>query len=166
MNVWSEKNHVANVVIPVADAWAGDTKSHVVNMKNYKKCTFIIATGASVAATDGVITVQAGVSHASCATDIVFKYRTQIATVPDAAGSDVPTTLTTAAVTGFPMTASKAGGIYIIEVDAAVVAAGIAGGDHCSVTVTENSAGVQTGGIIAILSEPRYPQDILATVMD
>jgi len=166
MNVWSEKNHVANVVIPVADAWAGGTQSHVVNMKNYKKCTFIVATGVSAADTDGIITVQAGVSHASCAIDIVFKYRTQIAAIPDAAGSDIATTLTDATTSGFSMTAAKGGGVYIIEVDAAIVAAGISGGDHCSVTVTEATSGAQTGCILAILSEPRYPQDILATVMD
>jgi len=112
------------------------------------------------------VTVQAGVSNAVCATDIVFKYRTQIAAVPPAAGSDVPSALTTAAVTGFAMTAAKGGGVYIIEVNAADVAAGIAGGDHCAVTVTEDSAGAQTACVIAILSEPRYAQDVLATAID
>ena len=166
MNVFSEKNKIVNVLIPVADAWAGDVQSDVVNLENYNKCTFIIATGVSAANTDGVVTVQAGVSNAVCATDIVFKYRTQIAAVPPADGSDIPSTLTDATVTGFAMTAAKGGGVYIIEVNAADVAAGIAGGDHCAVTVTEDSAGAQTACVIAILSEPRYAQDVLATAID
>lgn len=164
MNVWSEQNKVVNAVIPVADAWNGDVTSDIINMENYNKCTFIIATGASAASTDGVVTVNAGTT--TPATAITFKYRTQIAAAVPNAGSDVPSALTAATTSGFAMTASKAGGVYIIEVDAAVVAAAGTAYDHVSCTVTENSAGAQTGCIIAILSEPRYPQAILATAID
>lgn len=164
MNVWSEYNKVVNAVIPVEDAWASNTTSDIINMENYNKCTFIIATGASAANTDGVITVNAGTT--TPATAIAFNYRTQIAAAVPDAGSDVPSALTAAAAAGFAMTASKAGGVYIIEVDAAVVAAAGTDYDHVSCTVTEDTAGAQTGCIIAILSEPRYPQAILATAID
>jgi len=165
MNVPSEKLKFVNAVIPVADAFDTATQSDFINMENYRKCTFIIATGASAAA-DGVITVQAGVSNAACATAIVFKYRTQIGAIPPAALSDVPGALTAAGVGGFVMTQSKGGGLYIIEVDAAVVAAGITNGDHCAITITEDSNVPQTACVLAILSEPRYPQDVLATAID
>jgi len=166
MNVWSEINKVVNVLDPVATAFATGV-TDIVNMKNYKKCTFIVVTGASVANTDSTLTVLAGVSNTSCATPIVFKYRTQIAAVTPAAGSDVPLTLTTAAVGGFAMIASKKGGVYIIEVDAAVVAAGGTDYDHVAVNIVEaTGSGAALGTIIAILSEPRYPQDVLATAID
>ena len=166
MNVWSEQNKVVNVLDPVATAFA-TAVTDIVNMENYNKCTFLIVTGASHANTDSVITVLAGNANDSCATAIVFKYRTQIAAVTPAAGSDVPGALTTAATAGFSMTASKKGGLYIIEVDAAVVAAAGTDFDHVAINLVEaTGSGAALGTIIAILSEPRYPQAILATAID
>ena len=168
MNVWSEKNKVVNGTIPVADAFAAGTAVHktdVVNMENYNKCTFIIATGATSTA-DGVVTVLAGNANDSCTEAITFKYRTQAAAdVPDE-GSDVPSTLTDATITGFAMTASIIGSLYIIEVDAAVVAAAGTNFDHVACHVAEDTDDPQTACIIAILSEPRYAQDVLATAID
>lgn len=63
MNVWSEKNKVVNVLDPVATAFA-TAVTDIVNMENYNKCTFIVATGASVANTDSTLTVLAGISNA------------------------------------------------------------------------------------------------------
>jgi len=164
MNVWSEQNKVVNVIIPVADAFAANVTSDIVNMENYNKCTFIIATGAT--SNDlGVVTVNAGTT--TPATAIVFKYRTQIAQADcTTAGGDVPSALTDATISGFAMSAAKVGGLYIIEVDAAVVAA--AGTDYkrVSLTVTENGSAGVTACVLAILSEPRYPQAILATAID
>jgi len=162
--LWSEGNKVVNAVIPVADAFATAVSTDVVDMADYKRCTFIVATGATSTA-NGIITVLAGVSNASCTTAIIFKYRTQIAAVPPAAGSDVPSALTAAAVTGFSMTASKAGGLYIIEVDVREVAAAGTNFDHVKLTVTEVTDAPQTACIIAILSQPRYPQGVLKTAI-
>ena len=164
MNKWSEKNKVVNVVIPVADAFAGNVTSDIVDMENYKKLTFIVATGAS-SADAGVITIKAGVSNSSCATAIVFKYRTQIGAVPPAANSDVQGALTDAEVTGFAMTASKAGGVYIIEVDAQVVAEAGINYDHVSLTVTEDGSDGVTACVLAVLSDPRYPDSVLQTAI-
>jgi len=167
--VWSEINKVVNVVDPVATCGATKT-SDVVNLENYKKCTFLVVTGASVANTDNVLTVGAGATSTGAATAIAFKYRTQIlAATPDAT-SDVPGDLTDATSTGFSMSASKKGGVYIIEVDAADVAAGTTGTtyyDHVALTLTEvTGSGAWVGTVIAILSEPRYPQAILQTAID
>ena len=164
MNKWSEKNKVVNAVIPVADAFDTAVTSDVVNMENYKKLTFLVITGATSTA-NGVITVKAGVSNSSCATAIVFKYRTQIGAVPPAADSDVQSKLSDATVSGFAMTASKAGGMYVIEVDAQIVAEAGIDYDHVSLTVTEDTNDPQTACIVAILSDPRYADAVLQTAI-
>ena len=165
MNLFSEANKIVNAIIPVADAFDTSRTTDIINLKNYRKCTFIVITGATTTA-DGVITVLAGVSNASCTTAITFKYRTQINAAPPAAASDLPGALTAAAVTGFAMTASKVGGIYIIEVDADVVAAAGTDFDHVKLTVTEDTNDPQTACVLAVLSDPRYPQAILVTAID
>ena len=164
MYKWSEKNKVVNVVIPVADAFATAVVSDVVDMENYKKLTFIVITGGTSTA-NGVITVKAGVSNSSCATAIEFKYRTQIGAVPPAANSDVQSALAEATVSGFAMTASKEGGIYIIEVDAQIVAKAGTDYDHVSLTVTEDTNDPQTACVLAVLSDPRYPDSVLQTAI-
>jgi len=166
MYVFSERHKIVNAIIPVADAWdASPAVSDIVHLENYKKCTFLIVTGATSAVVP-VVTVLAGVSNAVCATPIVFKYRTQAAAAVPGVGSDVPTALTDAAVGGFSMLGNITGGISIVEVDAAVVAAAGANFDHCALNIAENADTAQTGCVIAILSEPRYPQNILATAID
>ena len=163
--VWSEINKVVTVVDPVATAAATAT-SDIVDMENYKKCTFLVLTGASSANSDSTITILAGTSNSSCATAIVFNYRTQIAAATPDAGSDVPSALTAATTTGFAMTASKKGGLYIIEVDAQTVAAAGTDYDHVALKFTEaTGSGAILGAVVAILSEPRYPQAILPTAI-
>jgi len=166
MYVFSERHKIVNAIIPAADPFNGNIASDAVHLENYKKCTFLVVTGADSAAFN-TLTVLAGATNVAPAVAITFRYRTQIAAIPQAQGSDVSTTLTNAGVLGFPMTANRAGGLYIIEVDAAVVAAAGANFDHCALMITEDGGSVaQTACVIAILSEPRYPQDILATAID
>ena len=158
MNVWSEVNKVINATVPVADTFNGDPQSDIINMKNYNKCTFLVMTGAAADNTN-TITVQAGTTVSSCSTDIVFKYRKIVS-------GDTHGALTTATTAGFSLTASTANQYAIVEVDAAVVAA--AGTNFCCVacTVTEaGSAAAQVGCVVAILSEPRYPQAILESAI-
>jgi len=169
MNVFSETHKIVNAIIPTAaDTFTtgAGIVSDIVNMENYRKCTFIVATGAAAAAIQ-TVRVFAGVDNVVCATPITFKYRTQAAAGVPGIGSDVPTTLTDAGILGFPMISTIAGGMAIIEVDAAVVAAALAGADHCALTLVDTTLPLaQLGCVIAILSEPRYPQDILATAID
>ncbi len=171
--VWSEINKVVNAIVPAADPFASNVNSDIINMENYKKCTFIIPTG-TTSADAGVVTVKAGMDNTTgCATAISFKYRTQIASTGahTLAGGDVPSALTDATTTGFAMTAAKSGGLYIIEVDASTVCAGTTAGaasdyDHVCLTVTESDSAGHPACVLAILSEPRYPQAILQTAID
>lgn len=163
--LWSEENKIVNAVIPVADAFDGDVTSDIVDVADYKRLTFLIITGATSAA-ENVVTVLAGLSNSSCATAIIFKYRTMVGAVPPAANSDVPSALADATVSGFTMTASKAGGMYIVEVDVREVAEAGVQFDHVALLVTENGGGTaQTACVLAILSQPRYPQAILQTAI-
>ncbi|HUV85284.1 MAG TPA: hypothetical protein VMV86_06200 [Methanosarcinales archaeon] len=164
--VFSEINKVVNVVSPFLHAGATAYTSDIVNMENYKKCTFIIQVGLGAAATPGVL-VYSGLTSTGAATATAFKYRTQVAVAPPGVGSDMPITLTDATTTGFALTTATTGAVYIVEVDAAVVASALAGADHCAIAMTTGALGADlTYGILAILSEPRYPQDILATAID
>lgn len=161
--LWSEENKPIQVLTMAADVFDGDPVTDIVNVSGFKRATFIIVTGASVAA-NGVVTVLAGISNASCATAIIFKYRTQLAAVPDAAGSDVMSALTAAGVDGFTMTESKGGAMYIIEVDIREVAEGGTQYDHLALKVTEGDDVPQLACVLCILSEPRY--ETLKTAID
>lgn len=128
------------------------------HMENYKHVTFLIMTGAAADNTN-TVTVQAGNAVDSCSTDIAFKYRSIVS-------GDTYGALTAVAKTGFSFTASTANQYHIVEVDAADVAA--AGTDYDCVAVTVTEAGnktAQDGCIVAILSEPRYPQELLDTAI-
>ena len=164
--VWSEVNKIVSGLIPVADCFATGVETDIVNMENYKKCTFLVYTGATSTGST-VITVNAGASSTGAATAIAFKYRTQVAqTNATTTGGDIPGALTDATSTGFTTTISKVGGIYIIEVDASTVAAAGTNFDHCKLDADESVNSPITGCVLAILSEPRYPQAILATAID
>jgi len=172
--LWSEINHIVNVIVPVQIAGTTGlaTASDIVNMANYKKLTYIVQTGAT-SANKPTITVYAGETSTGATTAIAFNYRTQIA-VADCAtsGGDVPSDLvTTGTSAGFAMTANKAGGCYIIEVDPSTVAAADTTDqtyDHVKLVLTNDSSSgaVQLIGVLAILSEPRYPQAVLQTAID
>ena len=154
--LWSEENKPINVLKP-AEQTDADHTTDVVNLASFKRCTFLVITGAtSVNAPQ--ITVLAGLTKDSCTTAIVFNYRTQIAAAPDAAGSDVMSALTKlSATTGFTVTASKVGGMYIIEVDVREVAEGGAQFDHVALKLDKVTGhAVHIYGVLAILSQPRY----------
>jgi len=169
--LWSEINKVVNVVQPQAPsttgAFDGTVNSDIVNMENYNKCTFVMILGATSTGTTAV-TVKAGVDNSTCATACTFRYRTQISGTGGASGttgSDTPSSLSTG-VTTFTTTVSTPGGIYIVEVDASDVAAAITAGDHCKLVCTESANTPVSGCVLAVLSEPRYPQAILQTAID
>ena len=139
-------------------------------MENYKALTFLIHTGASVNNLP-TITVYGGETSTGATTAVAYKYRKMITAVPPAATSDVYSDLTTATSAGFAISASKAGAMYVIEVDPSTVAAGDSTDQtyhHVKLVMTNDGsqAAAQIYGILAILSEPRYPQAVLQTAID
>jgi len=172
--VWSEINKIVNVYDPQSETGTSGTAvtTDIVHLENYKKCTFIIHTGAS-ATKVGTVRVYGGETSTGATTAVAFKYRTQIAGTGGASGttgSDVASVLTDATSCGFDTTTEKAGGMYIIEVDPSNIAAADTTDqtyDHVKLTFTNSTeSAAQLIGMLAILSEPRYPQAILQTAID
>ena len=169
--VWSEINKVVNVIPPASQTGTtgATVTSDIVNMENYKRLTFIVQTGTSGANTP-TITVYAGETSTGATTAIAYKYRTQCLTTNTSASGDTPSELTDADSDGFAITTSITGGCYIIEVDPSTVAAADTSDqtyDHVKLVLTNSgTAAAQLYGVLAILSEPRYPQDVLQTAID
>jgi len=156
--IFSDRNKVINGLPPKADAFATAGTSDVVSMKEYNHATFLIMTGAASNA-NGVITVEACDDTTPSNTQAIpFKYRKVLS-------GDTYGDLTDATSSGYAMTASAANQYHIIEVDAADLEAGAAGYEYVRVKVTEDTDAAQYACIVVILSEPRYAQGNLGTVI-
>jgi len=153
MTLWSEENKIYNVLIPVADPWAGSTTGYGVHLENYKRLTYIIPTGVTTSGA-GVVTVNAAVSASGAGTAIAFKYRT-------CSSAGEYGTLTDS--TGLTMTMQREGMSYIVDVNVDDVAAAGTDYDYSTITITEGAQNtpVVVACVIAVLSEPRYPQATL-----
>lgn len=155
-------HHVVIGFYPVADAFATSRTTDYVSLENYRKATFIINTGDATAGTaDGVVTVLAATaSDGTGATAIAFRYRVCLSsTTVDTWGS-----LTAATSSGFSMTAGD-NVAYMIEIDAADVAAGLASADFVACKVTEATNDPILASCEIILSHPRYPQAVPITAI-
>lgn len=150
-------HHVISGVYPVADFAATSVTTDYVSLENYRKVTWFIHTADATAGTaDGTITVLAATAAAGTgATAIAFRSRTCLSsTTVDTWGA-----LTARASTGFSMTAGD-NVLYAVEVDAADVAAGLADADFVALKILEVTNDPIVGGILIILSHPRYPQAV------
>ena len=155
-------HHVVNGLYPKADAFATSGQTDFINLKNYRRLTFFIHTGDATAGTaDGVVTVQAADNAAGDnPVDIPFKYRKCLSsTTVDTWGA-----LTDAAAAGFAMDAAD-NALYAIEVLASDVEAAQPGKPFVALTVTEDTDDPIVAGILAILSGPRYPQEVPVTAI-
>lgn len=146
---------------PIADAFVttGGTAgvTDVISMKEHKMCTFLIYCGVATGGTaDGVVTVHACSTAAAAATTAIgFRYQT-ITT------GDTPSAFTTASVTGFAMTPGSSQ-IYAIYVNASDLAS--TGYEFVRLTVTQDTNDPVVAGILAILTEPRYEQEVSNTAI-
>ena len=158
--LWSEYNKVVNVISPAALTSGASTvqNTDVVNLENYKKCTFLLTFGA---AADHVaaVTVNAFSANTTGGTAIAYTYRTQLTTDTQSAATSGTT---------FNTTTGSAGATYIVEVDASTVAAAADGYDHAYMIITNSTGNITAryASCVAVLSEPRYPQAILQTAID
>ena len=142
--------HFVKGLDPVADAFAGTVYSDVIDIKNHRQVTFVVYKGVGTTGTS-TITVQAvaALSPIVAGTAIAFKYRA--ITTGDTHGD-----LTTGATTGFTTTAGSSQ-LYLIEVDCQKLAS--LGLRYLWLKAVEVVDSEVTGGILAILSEPRYSTD-------
>lgn len=150
-------HHVVNGLYPKADAFATSGATDFVSLANYRRATIFIHTGDATSGTaNGVVTVEASaVAAGTSPTAIPFKYRKCLSsTTVDTWGA-----LTDAAAAGFAMDAAD-NVLYMVEVLADEVEAAIADKPFISVKVTEDTNDPIVAGMLIILSEPRYCQDV------
>jgi len=143
-------NHVVNALPPVANAFAATVYTDVINMKDWNHIQFVIQKAAGATGT-ATITVEA-CDDVTPTNVIAVPFKYQACTTGDTFGA-----LTTVAATGFNTTAG-ANQLYKVEVDAdALIASGYGYVRLKSVEVVANAV---LGGIIAVLTEPRYWQEV------
>lgn len=155
-------HHIVNGLYPVADAFATSMTTDYVSLANYRKATFVIHTGVATGGTaNGVITVLAASDVAGTgAGAVAFKYRRcASSTTVDTWGA-----LTDVAATGLVMTVGS-NQMYEVEVTAAAVEGADPGNPFVALKVTEDSNDPVVAGVIVILSEPRYGNQVPVTAI-
>jgi hypothetical protein len=155
-------HHIVAGIYPVADAFAGGASTDIINMENYRRCTFLVITGAvEDAAVSNLVTVDAcdnvtPSNTAACA----FKHRQCVSS----ATVDTWSALTTAASTGYNFSNHADMGVnntmWLVEVTGADLEDAAAGYEFVRLTIAETVNKTILAGVIAILSDPRYPQAI------
>lgn len=148
-------NHVVNALVPVADAFAGTKYTDIINMKDFNHIQFIIQKAAGATGTSTITVEACDDVSGSNVSAVPFKY--QACTTGDTFGA-----LTDAAATGFATTAG-ADQLYKIEVDADALAA--SGYGYIRLKAVEVVNDPVLGGIVAILTEPRYGREIPETAI-
>lgn len=143
---------------PVADGFAGAAVyTDIISMKNHKHLTFLIYKGVSTGGTDdGVITVQAcddvSASHTSA---IPFRYQA-------ITSGDTPGAITAVAATGFSITPGSSQ-LYAIYVNASDLAS--SGYGYVRLKQAEVTNDPVVVGVVAILSEGKYEQEVSTTAI-
>lgn len=148
-------NHVVNALVPVADAFAGTVYTDVINMKDFNHVQFVIQKGAGAVGTS-TITIEACDDVVPTNVSAVpFKY--QVCTTGDTFSA-----LTAAEATGFDTTAG-ANQMYKVEVDSDALAA--SGYGYIRLKAVEVVNDPVLGGVVAVLTEPRYGQEVPNTAI-
>lgn len=155
--IFTQNHHFVKGLDPIADAFSGTVYSDVVKMANYHKCTFVVFCGVGATGTS-IYTVSAcDNATPSNRSAIPFQYR-EITT------GDTPGTLTAALAAGFTSTAGSSK-IIVIEVDSQALAQDGNDYEWVELKAVEVVDSPVLAGILVILSEPRYAQDVQATAI-
>ena len=140
--------HVINALSPVADAFATEKDTDIVDAGVGDGVLFIIHTGVASAAATSTLTVEASSTIGAGATAVVpFVYRECLAT-------DVWGDWTAATTTGYLATMTASNGMWMVYVDSAEIAE--EGYRYVRLSTDEGSGGAVVGGVLAIIINPRY----------
>jgi len=148
-------NHLVNALVPVADAFAGTKYTDVINLKNWNHIQFVIQKAAGAVGTSTITIEACDDAVPTNVSAVPFKY--QACTTGDTFGA-----LTAAEATGFATTAG-ANQMYKIEVDSDALAA--SGHGYIRLKAVEVVDDPVLGGILAVLTEPRYGQEVPDTAI-
>ncbi len=154
--IFSQRNQLCVVTLPDADFCPGASYSDIVSLKNYNHVTFYYIKAAQDGTTYATLTVEACTTITATAVQaVIFRYK-KVADITITTGSDVPGVLTDATVAGVAC-ANTANNVVIIEVDAAALTDGY---PFCRLKMVETGDNPADGCVIAILSEPRFTDDV------
>jgi hypothetical protein len=145
----TERMTMATVLQPVADAYAADPATDVVNMKFYRRATFLIAEAAGGTGTVKIQVEECTSKAGAGNTAIAFKYRLLT--------KGTSGTLTASASTGYT-TVAGANKLVAVEVDGAALSDG---SPYVRLQLTEVADSPCLAGVVCVLSEPRYMADTL-----
>lgn len=152
-------------LVPVADAFAGGVSTDVVSLKNYKRATFVIITGAIEDANiSNLCKVQAcdDVTPSNTTDMAFYRQSSQWSTTVDTWGA-----VALAASTGYNFMSNNAvaNAIHIAEVTSDMVESAAAGYEYVRLNIAETANKTITACVLVILSEPRFGQDAPVSVI-
>lgn len=147
--------HVVNALPPVADAFAGTKYTDIINMKNYEHISFIIQCGVGATGT-ATVTVEACDDVVPSNTEAIpFVYQ-------ECVSGDTFGAITKATTAGFT-TSAASNKMYKIDVDAEALAS--SGYGYIRLKSVEVADDPVLGGVLAILTEAKYEQEIPDTAI-
>ena len=147
----AEQTKIVPIIYP-QDTGAGKTGDSIC-MKDYGHVTFIFTFGADVDG-DGVLKIREGATDGATTADLTFAYAYTGADAEGAAGATLGTWSTSAALTLTEATYEKR--MLVVEVDNKELTDGY---DWLTVNIS-NAATAATTAIVAIMSQPRYAEDV------
>jgi len=160
---FTQSHGIVPVIIPLVDNYNTITAAEEsIDMALYNHVTFIFLFSASMAGDLGVLTMSAGLTNGAAGANAPFSYRFGSAACLVATADTLTAPVRAATLT--MTTALCQSKVMTIELDAQDL--NIAGVQYRYVTPAYDDAG--TAGIfscVAILSEPRYAEDVMLTVI-
>lgn len=147
--------HVANVLPPAANVFAGVVSTDIINMKNWQHASFLVQCGIGAVGT-ATITVEACSDVTpTLTTPIPYYYQECI-------DGDTFGPIKQAPATGFT-TAAADNKVYKVEVDDSMLAS--TGYGYVRLKSTEVVVGAITGGVVAVLTDSRFESEVPDTVL-
>jgi hypothetical protein len=163
--LWIEKHNIVQGFAPV-DLQTAANNGDWVSMKLYGKIAVIFLSAVGTAADDPTITLQQATAVAGTgAKDLDFTVIHTKQAATDLSSTGIYTRVTqTAANTFTNGTSAEEDLIWVIEFDADQLDADN-GFDCVRATVADIGGNAQLGALLYDLTEPRYPEDILASAI-
>lgn len=178
MQKFSEINKINVVLAPntqssgaAAAPGSAVYETDTVNMENYRQCTFIFSAGTTVAGSSWTIVPMCGdlaTTGTGAVTPITSYYYRRQSTGVTAYTTDTPGALTAGTSAGIAVAGGTyVGGCVIFEIDGPEVHDTASTAKFVKLYITASTAADAPRGsaCIAILSEPRYPQAVLDTII-
>lgn len=160
MSMLSDRVQFAMAGTFIADSYNNGRDTKPVNMANYKHCTFVLVHGTGTAGQPDITAKFASDASKTNALPVPFRYKK----LTGADAADLFAGIARATSAGIVGDAGSHQ-LYLIELDAAEAEAlntsTVVDRPWAYLSLGEHTDGAVIGGVIAILSGPRFAQDVL-----